>query len=413
MVLETTFTTASGSVTLTDALAVGRNDRGHDLGAGAVGTVLRQVVGVAGIDRARDGVRAAARVRARLAAAPPRRRRGHRRRGGADVLRAVVVDAGADRRVHRPRPLHAARRRRDVVRPAPPHHVEEPPRIWTQAEIRDRLDDTAEAWRTWSSTAPELRRTVGRPRAPQRPRALRADVLPDRRDRGRADDVAAGDARRLAQLGLPLHVGARRVVHAAGAVGRRLSPRGRASSSTTSPTPPRAQVRRRRRPPDHVRHRRRARSAPNASSAISPAGGTAARCASATVPGTSASSTCTASCSTPPTGCPTNSTGSSRPPVASSPTSPTSLPPGGRSATSGIWEIRGEPRHFLYSKLMCWVALDRAIDLADRLDARRPRRPMEGDPRRDRRRDHDPRLERQTSAPSRSRSTATSSTPRA
>ena len=34
----------------------------------------------------------------------------------------------------------------------------------------------------------------------------------------------------------------------------------------------------------------------------------------------------------------------------------------------GIWEIRGEPRHFLYSKLMCWVALDRAIGLADRLD---------------------------------------------
>jgi alpha,alpha-trehalase len=35
----------------------------------------------------------------------------------------------------------------------------------------------------------------------------------------------------------------------------------------------------------------------------------------------------------------------------------------------GIWEIRGEARHFLYSKLMCWVALDRAIALADRLDA--------------------------------------------
>ncbi len=35
----------------------------------------------------------------------------------------------------------------------------------------------------------------------------------------------------------------------------------------------------------------------------------------------------------------------------------------------GIWETRGEPRHFVYSKLMCWVALDRAIALADRLDA--------------------------------------------
>jgi alpha,alpha-trehalase len=35
----------------------------------------------------------------------------------------------------------------------------------------------------------------------------------------------------------------------------------------------------------------------------------------------------------------------------------------------GIWEVRGEPRDFLYSKLMCWVALDRAVRLADRLDA--------------------------------------------
>jgi alpha,alpha-trehalase len=35
----------------------------------------------------------------------------------------------------------------------------------------------------------------------------------------------------------------------------------------------------------------------------------------------------------------------------------------------GIWEIRGEPRDFLYSKLMCWVALDRAVALGDSLDA--------------------------------------------
>jgi len=35
----------------------------------------------------------------------------------------------------------------------------------------------------------------------------------------------------------------------------------------------------------------------------------------------------------------------------------------------GIWEIRGEPRDFLYSKLQCWAALDRAIDIASELDA--------------------------------------------
>jgi GH15 family glucan-1,4-alpha-glucosidase len=34
---------------------------------------------------------------------------------------------------------------------------------------------------------------------------------------------------------------------------------------------------------------------------------------------------------------------------------------------SGIWEVRGAPRHFLYSKVMCWVALDRAIRAAQEL----------------------------------------------
>jgi len=40
-----------------------------------------------------------------------------------------------------------------------------------------------------------------------------------------------------------------------------------------------------------------------------------------------------------------------------------------REKDQGIWEIRGEPRDFLYSKLMCWVALDRAIALAVHLGA--------------------------------------------
>lgn len=31
-----------------------------------------------------------------------------------------------------------------------------------------------------------------------------------------------------------------------------------------------------------------------------------------------------------------------------------------------IWEVRGEKREFLYSRLMCWVAMDRAIKIAER-----------------------------------------------
>jgi GH15 family glucan-1,4-alpha-glucosidase len=32
----------------------------------------------------------------------------------------------------------------------------------------------------------------------------------------------------------------------------------------------------------------------------------------------------------------------------------------------GIWEVRGGRQHFVYSKLMCWVALDRSLRLADK-----------------------------------------------
>jgi pentatricopeptide repeat protein len=32
----------------------------------------------------------------------------------------------------------------------------------------------------------------------------------------------------------------------------------------------------------------------------------------------------------------------------------------------GIWEVRGGRRHFVYSKLMCWVAVDRGLRLADK-----------------------------------------------
>lgn len=32
----------------------------------------------------------------------------------------------------------------------------------------------------------------------------------------------------------------------------------------------------------------------------------------------------------------------------------------------GIWEVRGGAQHFLYSRLMCWVAIDRALRLAEK-----------------------------------------------
>lgn len=36
-----------------------------------------------------------------------------------------------------------------------------------------------------------------------------------------------------------------------------------------------------------------------------------------------------------------------------------------RLPDEGLWEVRGGKRHFVHSKVMCWVALDRALKLAD------------------------------------------------
>jgi GH15 family glucan-1,4-alpha-glucosidase len=38
----------------------------------------------------------------------------------------------------------------------------------------------------------------------------------------------------------------------------------------------------------------------------------------------------------------------------------------------GIWEIRGRPKHFVHSKAMCWVALDRGLQLAKESGRRAP-----------------------------------------
>ncbi len=48
MVLETTFHTPTGTVTLTDAIAVGTGNRGHELGAGAPHLLLRQATCIDG-----------------------------------------------------------------------------------------------------------------------------------------------------------------------------------------------------------------------------------------------------------------------------------------------------------------------------------------------------------------------------
>ncbi len=41
---------------------------------------------------------------------------------------------------------------------------------------------------------------------------------------------------------------------------------------------------------------------------------------------------------------------------------------------SGLWEMRGEPRHFVHSKVMCWATLDKGLRLAEECMRKAPER---------------------------------------
>ena len=58
----------------------------------------------------------------------------------------------------------------------------------------------------------------------------------------------------------------------------------------------------------------------------------------------------------------------------------------------GIWEVRSAPRHHVNSKVMCWVTVDRAVQIAERCSAVNAR--VGQPPQRDQGRHHRQRLER-------------------
>jgi GH15 family glucan-1,4-alpha-glucosidase len=47
---------------------------------------------------------------------------------------------------------------------------------------------------------------------------------------------------------------------------------------------------------------------------------------------------------------------------------------GWREPDSGLWEWRGDPRHFVHSKVLCWAALDRGLRLAEECLRKAPER---------------------------------------
>ena len=150
MVLETTFTTEGGTAVLTDAMAIGRNERGHALGADSPGMLLRRVACTSGeievevsyAPRPEYGL-----IHPILVPVPG----GLATRGGADRLllstsASFTVDgATATARVR----LAAGQ---DAAFAFGHGELAGPPRTpWTAAEISSRLDDTVEGWRSWSA----------------------------------------------------------------------------------------------------------------------------------------------------------------------------------------------------------------------------------------------------------------------
>jgi alpha,alpha-trehalase len=150
LVLETTFHSTTGTVALTDALAVGRNERGHDLGAGADGVLLRHVVGVDG----EVEFESCWAPRPRYGLVTPAMRSvdgGVASRGPGNMLTLSSSVANVIKK--------CSARARFTVRTGDSitfatHYrggSEDPEAPWTETDVVERLDDTAEGWRTWSA----------------------------------------------------------------------------------------------------------------------------------------------------------------------------------------------------------------------------------------------------------------------
>jgi GH15 family glucan-1,4-alpha-glucosidase len=150
MVLETTFSTAAGTGVLTDALALGPDERGHDLGAGSPGILLRRLSCTGGeieaevsyAPRPEYGL-----VHPILVPVPG----GLAARGGADrLLLSTSVRLGVDGATATARIRLAAGQ--DAVFAVGHGQMVGPPlEPWTTDEIIGRLEDTAEGWRSWSA----------------------------------------------------------------------------------------------------------------------------------------------------------------------------------------------------------------------------------------------------------------------
>ena len=149
MVLETTFETASGRVRIQDALAVGANERAHELGHRSPHLLLRSIA----CDEGRAEIDFEYSPRPEYGLILPflsEVEGGIYARGGVDVLvlssPVPLVIEGSDARAR------LSLSEGEVLRFSLQHSPSwgQPARVWSQDEIAARLDDTVSAWQTWS-----------------------------------------------------------------------------------------------------------------------------------------------------------------------------------------------------------------------------------------------------------------------
>jgi alpha,alpha-trehalase len=151
LVIETTFTTETGSVRLRDAMAFAEGQRGHDLGIDAPHELLRAV----------DGLSGTVELEMELAPRPeyglvrPLFRMedgGGRTFGGPNriAVRSAVPGEIEDAVMQATFSLSEGERAGFSLRWAPVERAE-PPAPTPVEEVPERIDDTIEAWRSWEA----------------------------------------------------------------------------------------------------------------------------------------------------------------------------------------------------------------------------------------------------------------------
>ncbi|HEX2104099.1 MAG TPA: glycoside hydrolase family 15 protein [Solirubrobacteraceae bacterium] len=149
LVLETTFTTAAGVVRIRDAMAFAPGQRGHDLGHDAPHEVLRGVEGVSGsvelamelVPRPEYGL---VRPLIRVVEGGAKTFGGPNRIEVAASAPLEIRDAG----LHAAFAVRAGQRLGFAIVWAPPER-RDPPRPTAPEQVAARVDDTVAAWRSW------------------------------------------------------------------------------------------------------------------------------------------------------------------------------------------------------------------------------------------------------------------------